>query len=151
MHDNIILILGPNSVFGLWRPTIAFLTPKSIHFVHLYKIFDRLMGHMTCFFWASSAPPRRASIFLMLWQKFIENYLRKIWKQNFGTRLNISAYLTNLHTFFKNKKKIKALWKTYFQQLRLLKDRLKNHSKQQTKINYSNANIKLLLRNDVKS
>jgi hypothetical protein len=37
---------APNSVFG---PMFAFLTPKSIYFLHLYKISDRLMGHMAYF------------------------------------------------------------------------------------------------------
>jgi hypothetical protein len=44
----------PNSVFGLWEPT-----PKSVYFHHLYKISDRLMGHMTYFmFEPPSAQPR---------------------------------------------------------------------------------------------
>jgi hypothetical protein len=40
---------APNSVLGLWGPIFAFLTPKSTYFLHIYKISDRLMGHMTYF------------------------------------------------------------------------------------------------------
>jgi hypothetical protein len=36
-------------VFGLWGPIFTFLTPKSIYFLDLYKIFDQLMGRMTYF------------------------------------------------------------------------------------------------------
>jgi hypothetical protein len=38
-HDH--TDLAPNSVFELWRPIFIFLTPKSIYFLHLYKISDR--------------------------------------------------------------------------------------------------------------
>jgi hypothetical protein len=30
-------------LFGLWGPIDAFCTPKSVYFLHLYKISDRLI------------------------------------------------------------------------------------------------------------
>jgi hypothetical protein len=41
--------MGPKFRFWALGPIFAFLTPKSIYFLHLYKISDRLMGHMTYF------------------------------------------------------------------------------------------------------
>jgi hypothetical protein len=37
---------NPNSVFGLWSPIFSFMTPKSIYFLDLYNISDRLMGRI---------------------------------------------------------------------------------------------------------
>jgi hypothetical protein len=48
--------LAPNPFLGSGG---LFLTPKSIYFLHLYKISDRLMGHMTYFILEPpSAQPR---------------------------------------------------------------------------------------------
>jgi putative effector of murein hydrolase LrgA (UPF0299 family) len=43
---------NPNSVFGLLGPIFAFWTPKSVNLLHLYKMSDRLLGHMTYFIFA---------------------------------------------------------------------------------------------------
>jgi hypothetical protein len=44
---------------GSGGPIFAFWTPKSVYFLYLYKISDRLMGHMTYFiFEPHSAQPR---------------------------------------------------------------------------------------------
>jgi hypothetical protein len=110
MHHNIILILGPNSVFGLWRPTIAFLTPKSKHFVHLYKIFDRLMGHMTCFF----EPPvlhlgGRGRVLINFFYCFGKNSLRIISGKNENRILGpgrISPHIWQICIHFSKIKKI---------------------------------------------
>jgi hypothetical protein len=66
---------APNSVFGLWGPIFAFLTTKSICFLHLYNISDRLMGHMTyLIFEPLSAQPRDSKFF---WAKNTQHQITK--------------------------------------------------------------------------
>jgi hypothetical protein len=48
---------GPKFRFGLWGPIFAFLTPESLYFLHLFKISERLMGHMTYFISESFSAP----------------------------------------------------------------------------------------------
>jgi hypothetical protein len=76
-HDH--TDFGPQIPFlgsgGLFLP---FLTPKSIHFLHLYKISDRLMGHMTYFiFEPSSAQPRDPAEFKLFWAKNTQHQITK--------------------------------------------------------------------------
>jgi hypothetical protein len=47
IYHTTILILGTKFRFWALGPIFACLTPKRIYFLHLYKISDRLMGHMT--------------------------------------------------------------------------------------------------------
>jgi hypothetical protein len=69
---------APNSVFGLWEPNFAFLTPKSTYFLHLYKISDRLMGHMTYFiFEPPSAQPRDPADSKLFWAKNTQHQIIK--------------------------------------------------------------------------
>jgi hypothetical protein len=62
IYHTTTLILGPNSVFGLWRLIFALLTPKSIFFLTPCKILDRWIYHTTILilgpkfrFWALGA------------------------------------------------------------------------------------------------
>jgi hypothetical protein len=47
---------NPNSIFGLWEPIFTFMTTKSTHFLGLYKISDRSMGHMIYFIFEPPVP-----------------------------------------------------------------------------------------------
>jgi hypothetical protein len=69
---------APSSVFGLWGPILAFLTPKSIYFLHLYKISDRLMGHMIYFiFDPPSAQPMDPADTKFFWAKNTQHQITK--------------------------------------------------------------------------
>jgi hypothetical protein len=57
LHDH--TDFGPQIPFLGSEAYFCLLTPKSVYFLHLYKISDRLMGHMTYFiFEPPSAQPR---------------------------------------------------------------------------------------------
>jgi hypothetical protein len=48
----------------------AFLTPTSIDFLHLYKVFDQLTGHMTYFiFQPPYTQPKNPVFFKFFWAK----------------------------------------------------------------------------------
>jgi hypothetical protein len=64
--------------FGPQEPNFAFLTPKSMYFLHLYKISDRLMGHMTYFiFEPPSAQPRDPADSKLFWAKNTQPQITK--------------------------------------------------------------------------
>jgi hypothetical protein len=67
-----------NSFFGLWRLIFAFLTPKTIYFLHLYKISNRLMGHMTYFIFEPPSPqPRDPADSKFFWAKNTQHQITK--------------------------------------------------------------------------
>jgi hypothetical protein len=76
-HDHIDF--GPQIPFlGSGGPVFDFLTPKSIYFLHLYKISDRLMGHMTYFiFEPLRAQPRFPADSKFFWAKNTQHQITK--------------------------------------------------------------------------
>jgi hypothetical protein len=64
--DATTLILSPKFGFADLGAILVCLTPRSKYFLHLYKISNRLMGHMTYFiFEPHSAQPRDPADFKM--------------------------------------------------------------------------------------
>jgi hypothetical protein len=100
---------APNSIFGLWEPIFAFLTPKSIVFLAPYKIPERWIYHTTILilrpklsFWALGAYFRPPKVyFFLLHVKFpIDGHVTRpywFWAPNsvFGLWEPIFAFLTS--------------------------------------------------------
>jgi hypothetical protein len=68
----LIPLLGSEGFF------FAFLAPKSIYFLYLYKISNRLMGHMTYFiFEPPSAQPRNPADSKFFWAENTQHQITK--------------------------------------------------------------------------